>query len=47
MRLVPQDRWITFGHQVIWFGRKICKARKPVCAQCPIETICDSPDKTI
>lgn len=47
MKLVPQDRWITFGHQVIWFGRKICQARKPLCTQCPIETICDSPDKTV
>lgn len=47
MKLVPQDRWITFGHQVIWFGRTICQARKPLCAQCPIETICDSPDKTV
>ena len=46
MKLVPQDRWITFGHQVIWFGRKICQARKPLCAQCPIEKLCDSPDKT-
>lgn len=47
MRLVPQDRWIAFGHQVIWFGRKICQARKPLCAACPVESICDSPDKTI
>lgn len=47
MKLVPQDRWISFGHQVIWFGRKICQARKPLCAECPIETICDSPDKTV
>ena len=45
--LVPQDRWITFGHQVIWFGRKICQARKPLCMECPIESICDAPDKTI
>lgn len=47
MKLVPQDRWITFGHQVIWFGRKICQARKPLCAQCPIESLCDSKDKTV
>ena len=47
MRLVPQERWITFGHQVIWFGRKVCQARKPLCAECPLETLCDSPDKTV
>jgi endonuclease-3 len=46
MKLVPQDRWITFGHQMIWFGRKLCAARKPLCAECPVQAICDSPDKT-
>jgi endonuclease-3 len=46
MELVPQNRWISFGHQVIWFGRKVCQARKPLCAECPIESLCDSPDKT-
>jgi endonuclease III len=46
IRLVPQERWILFGHQVIWFGRKICQARNPRCAECPLETICDSADKT-
>ena len=45
--IVPQDRWIAFGHQVIWFGRKICDARKPLCAECPMESLCDSPDKTV
>ena len=44
--LVPKDRWIAFGHQVIWFGRKICQARKPLCMDCPLESICDAPDKT-
>ena len=47
IKLVPQDRWIAFGHQVIWFGRKICDARKPLCAECPMESLCDSPDKTV
>ncbi len=47
IRLVPQERWITFGHQVIWFGRKICQARRPLCSECPLEPLCDSPDKTV
>ena len=47
MKLVPQDRWIAFGHQVIWFGRKICQARKPLCGDCPLNSLCDSRDKTV
>jgi endonuclease-3 len=47
MKLVPQDRWVSFAHQVIWFGRKICVARNPLCAECPLATLCDSPDKTV
>lgn len=47
MELVPKDRWISFGHQVIWFGRRICQARKPLCIECPLESLCDAPDKTV
>jgi endonuclease-3 len=47
MKLVPQDRWVSFGHQVIWFGRKICAARNPLCPECPLVAVCDSPDKTV
>lgn len=47
MKIVPQERWVLFGHQTIWFGRKICRAPRPLCADCPVEKICDSPDKTV
>ena len=47
IEIVPKERWISFGHQVIWFGRKICQARKPLCMDCPLEPLCDSPDKTV
>ncbi|MFZ0962876.1 MAG: endonuclease III [Terriglobia bacterium] len=46
MKLTPQNRWVSFAHQLIWFGRKICAARNPLCGECPLESLCDSPDKT-
>jgi endonuclease III len=47
MWIIPKERWISFSHQLIHFGRKICIARKPLCAECPLVKICDSPDKTV
>ena len=47
MKVVPQDRWILFSHQVIHFGRQICIARKPRCASCPLDPICYAKDKTL
>ncbi len=47
MQIIPRNRWISFSHQVILHGRKICKARKPLCLTCPLERICNSEDKTL
>jgi len=47
MKVIPEDRWILFSHQLIWHGRRICKARKPLCIECNLEKICFSKDKTI
>jgi len=46
MKIVPREHWIQFSHQVIHFGRGICVARKPKCAECPLNSICWSVDKT-
>jgi len=46
MKIVPQDRWILYSHQVIHHGRNLCIARKPKCADCPIEPQCHAEDKT-
>src|SRR5688572_11990189 len=32
--LLPRDEWIDFSHRLIWHGRRVCKARKPLCEQC-------------
>jgi endonuclease-3 len=46
MRVIPQAKWIEFSHQVIFHGRQICYARKPRCADCTLERLCNSADKT-
>jgi len=46
MRVIPQDRWILFSHQMIWHGRRVCVARKPRCIECNLERLCYSKDKT-
>jgi endonuclease III len=45
MRVVPREKWISFSHQMILHGRNVCKARKPLCHLCPLEPLCQSPDK--
>ena len=46
MRILPQDRWIAFSHQLIHHGRQVCDARKPKCDRCNLEQHCHSKDKT-
>ena len=42
MSLVPRKDWINFSHLLIAHGRKVCQARKPLCAECAIEPLCPS-----
>ena len=46
MKIIPRPKWTDFSHQVIWHGRKLCMARQPKCAECPLENICHATDKT-
>jgi len=47
MKVIPREKWILFSHQLIWHGRKVCQARKPRCADCNLERVCYSKDKTV
>src|SRR5580698_171885 len=42
IKVLPQDRWIQFSHEVIHHGRQICIARKPKCADCGLEHLCNA-----
>jgi len=40
--IVPKKAWVIFPHLLIYHGRKICKARNPLCEECAIEKLCPS-----
>ena len=42
MELVPRKDWIIFSHLLIAHGRKVCKARTPLCGECVVERLCPS-----
>jgi len=47
MKTLPKEKWIDFPLQLIFHGRALCVARKPRCAECPIDPLCYAKDKTI
>src|SRR2546430_333921 len=47
MKIIPQEKWIQFSHQLIWHGRRVCYARKPKCIECNMESLCYAKDKTV
>ena len=46
MRVLPKDHWILYNIQIITFGRNICFARAPKCADSFLQDLCKSGDNT-
>ena len=46
IKMLPQDKWISFSHQIILHGRALCVARNPKCAECLLNPVCYAKDKT-
>lgn len=44
MALLPQAEWIIISHLLIFHGRRVCVARRPHCAACPVNDLCPAAD---
>ncbi|HEV3084731.1 MAG TPA: endonuclease III [Gemmataceae bacterium] len=40
MNLIPAKNWTMFSHHMIFHGRRVCHARKPMCSQCVLAKLC-------
>ncbi len=39
--LIPEENWGRAHHWLIWHGRRLCKAQKPLCDECPLKDLCE------
>ncbi len=40
MKLIPEKDWTMFSHRMIFHGRQVCYARKPLCESCTLAKVC-------
>lgn len=46
-KIIPMEKWSDAHHWFIWHGRKICKARKPLCTECAVLAECTYKEKNM
>ena len=39
-RLIPRDKWGQAHHWLIWHGRRLCRAQRPLCGECALKELC-------
>ncbi len=44
-RLIPEEKWGQAHHWLIWHGRRICKAQRPLCDECGLRDLCPTSKK--
>lgn len=42
-KILPEEKWIAWNHQLIKHGRTICIARWPKCGECRLRPLCPGP----
>lgn len=42
IEIIPRPEWDTFSLRLIYFGREVCTAQRPLCPACPLNKLCPS-----
>ncbi|MCM8762116.1 MAG: endonuclease III [Candidatus Omnitrophica bacterium] len=46
MKIIPREKWISFPFTLILHGRRVCKAKNPLCDICILNSLCPYGDKS-
>ena len=41
-KLICREKWGNAHHWLIWHGRRVCKAQRPLCETCGLKDLCDA-----
>ena len=41
-KLIRREKWGNAHHWLIWHGRRVCKAQRPLCETCGLKDLCDA-----
>ena len=39
-KLIPEEKWGKAHHWLIWHGRRVCRAQRPLCQECTLREWC-------
>ena len=39
-KAIPKQDWLDMHHRIIFHGRRVCKAQRPLCAECTLRDMC-------
>ncbi len=45
--IFKKEDWAAGHHWMIWHGRRVCRAQRPLCAECPLLQLCPYESKNI